>query len=231
MNKNYSTEIRETFGKKYLKVFFANQDEIESARQFLSHLNSVAKVNITESKSSYHPGSTLTIMPKPMYNVEEVEKEVIQALNDYFQHKIILPEQTVIEAHFSSIKKIIIEELEKAVNTIYVCVAWFTDKEILKILESKQEEGVVVKVMVYDDGINMKKGVDLSKLSHKYQKADRHGIMHRKYAVIDNHVVISGSYNWTGNAEKKNDENIQIIQDWNNANIHTRQFLDDWSEK
>ena len=38
------------------------------------------------------------------------------------------------------------------------------------------------------------------------------------------------SYNWTDNASEHNDENIEIIQDWNNANIGTRQFLNDWNK-
>ena len=48
--------------------------------------------------------------------------------------------------------------------------------------------------------------------------------------VSDNHVTISGSYNWTDNASEHNDENIEIIQDWNNANICTRHFMDDWNK-
>ena len=51
-----------------------------------------------------------------------------------------------------------------------------------------------------------------------------------KYCIIDNHITISGSYNWTDNACEHNDENIEIIQDWNNANICTRQFLYDWNK-
>lgn len=54
--------------------------------------------------------------------------------------------------------------------------------------------------------------------------------MHRKYGIIDNHVTISGSFNWTDNASERNDENIEIIQDWNSANICTRRFLDDWNK-
>ena len=54
--------------------------------------------------------------------------------------------------------------------------------------------------------------------------------LHRKYGIIDNHVTISGSFNWTDNASERNDENIEIIQDWNNANICTRKFFDDWNK-
>jgi phosphatidylserine/phosphatidylglycerophosphate/cardiolipin synthase-like enzyme len=37
--------------------------------------------------------------------------------------------------------------------------------------------------------------------------------MHDKFCVIDNQVVVTGSYNWTNNAEFRNDENITIEHD------------------
>lgn len=37
-------------------------------------------------------------------------------------------------------------------------------------------------------------------------------IMHNKFAIIDNTTVITGSFNWTNAADKKNCENIVIIE-------------------
>ena len=125
---------------------------------------------------------------------------------------------------------IIIEELNKAINTIYVCVAWFTDEELRDVLLTKLNEGVDVRVITYQDGINKKHGVDFKEIPSTKRRSERGGIMHSKYCIIDNHVTISGSYNWTDNASEHNDENIEIIQDWNNANICTRHFMDDWNK-
>lgn len=38
--------------------------------------------------------------------------------------------------------------------------------------------------------------------------------MHNKYCVIDNQIVIIGSYNWSENAENKNDENAAVMYDY-----------------
>jgi phosphatidylserine/phosphatidylglycerophosphate/cardiolipin synthase-like enzyme len=38
-------------------------------------------------------------------------------------------------------------------------------------------------------------------------------IMHHKVIIIDDQTVILGSYNFTGNAEDNNDENILIVHD------------------
>lgn len=230
MKKNYSTEIRETYGNKYLKVFFANSDEAASVQKALKICNSIKNVNVTHSDSCAHKGDTLTIYPKPMFTIEEVEKETIKTLDSFFQHMVIVPEQIVSTPVFKSIKASIKEVLCQAINTIYVCVAWFTDDELLAILESKRQAGVDVKVITYNDGINGKHGVEFGEINHKAIKADRGGIMHRKYCVIDNHIVISGSYNWTDNAAERNDENILIVQDWETANQSTREFLDTWSK-
>jgi len=36
--------------------------------------------------------------------------------------------------------------------------------------------------------------------------------MHHKYAVIDRKTVITGSFNWTGNGEYPNKENVLILE-------------------
>lgn len=39
--------------------------------------------------------------------------------------------------------------------------------------------------------------------------------MHDKFCIIDNQIVIHGSYNWTNKAEFKNEENISVTKDCN----------------
>ncbi|NLL27457.1 MAG: phosphatidylserine synthase, partial [Bacteroidales bacterium] len=54
-------------------------------------------------------------------------------------------------------------------------------------------------------------GVDITKFhNHYFLKGTRGGTMHHKFCVIDNQVVITGSYNWSNNAEFKNDENVTV---------------------
>ncbi|MEX0981363.1 MAG: phospholipase D-like domain-containing protein [Bacteroidales bacterium] len=129
------------------------------------------------------------------------------------------------EAHFNEIQTIILSVLDEAKVSINAAVAWITNDLILKKLEEKQNEGVDVQVAIYDDGINKKYGVDLSNIkTHKIKKSDRSGIMHDKYCVIDNQVVITGSYNWTNNAEFRNDENITVERDPSQATKYSQDF-------
>ncbi len=36
--------------------------------------------------------------------------------------------------------------------------------------------------------------------------------IHHKYAIVDDEVVLAGSYNWTGNATRYNDENLIVVR-------------------
>lgn len=42
------------------------------------------------------------------------------------------------------------------------------------------------------------------------KKGNGGGKMHHKFCVIDNQIVIHGSYNWSTSAEMKNNEDITI---------------------
>lgn len=61
--------------------------------------------------------------------------------------------------------------------------------------------------IIYNDGVNNSKGIDLTPLDHKKLRGERGGILYDNFCVIDNVSAILGSYNWTNNAEFKKDEN------------------------
>ena len=103
-------------------------------------------------------------------------------------------------------------------------MAWFTNEQIKDKLIEKKEAGVDVDLIIYDDEINNKHGVDLSSLPHTFVKGSKNGIMHDKFCIIDNQTIICGSYNWTKNAETRNDEFVTILKDPDNATNFTLEF-------
>ena len=104
-------------------------------------------------------------------------------------------------------------------------MAWFTNETIFQKLIEKSKQGVDVKLAIFDDGINRKHGVDVSQLPHVMLKRGlRGGLMHNKFCVIDNQIVITGSYNWSDNAEFKNDENITIEHDPDQATKYSIEY-------
>jgi len=232
MSKEFSTIVQKSPSEEYLKVSFADPERVKPAAQYLKSCKcrSIKKINITQSESSYYAGDTLTIYCKDTSGIGDVKKEVDDSLNLFFNSQVIIPEKIVTRPVFRNIRPDVIYQLEQAKTSIFVCVAWFTEPILRDILEAKMKSGVEVRVITFDDGINAKNGVDFGNIPHISVKAERHGIMHQKYCVVDNYVVIAGSYNWTKNAESKNDENIEITHGWENANKYTREFLDKWNK-
>lgn len=223
--KGFSTEIRNAFEKPYIKVFFLDDSFSTVAKGFVERLNVVKTVNITPSGSKDHPGNTLTVYPKSMVEVEDCEKEIIEALNGFFSHGILAEKKPVRnDAYFNGIADKIIKDLDKARVSIHVCIAWFTKQSIADKLVEKYKQGLDVKVIYYDDHTNSKFGVDIDGIPFKAVRGSRGGIMHNKYCIIDNQIVITGSYNWSDNAENKNDENAVAMYDYNNASDFTVEF-------
>ena len=121
-------------------------------------------------------------------------------------------------------REAILKEIEKAEKEINIAMYVFTDRELSNSLVRARERGVEIKVLL--DGksaeeIEYSKHYFLSErdLNVKLDKTHRSygnkykGIMHNKFAIIDNSTLITGSYNWTHSAEELNDENLLIIKD------------------
>ncbi|GGK16391.1 hypothetical protein GCM10007962_08430 [Yeosuana aromativorans] len=139
---------------------------------------------------------------------------------------IIKSKPVVNEAHFQDIQNRILNVLNEAKVSIRVVMAWFTNDLLFDKLVEKYNQGIDVKVAIYDDGINKKHGIDISKVPHDLIKRGvRGGLMHDKFCVVDNQIVLTGSYNWTNNAEFRNDENITIEKDPEQATRFSQEYV------
>lgn len=124
----------------------------------------------------------------------------------------------MVEAYFDNIKQVISDELRSAKHSIYVAVAWFTDKDLFDILKQKCLSGIEVKLLILGDEINNNSGIDYTSLNRNNSRAyiialnDTSNLMHHKFCVIDGKTVLTGSYNWSYRA-RQNDENITVTRD------------------
>ncbi len=126
--------------------------------------------------------------------------------------------------HFEDIQNQILAILDGAQVSIWVAIAWFTNQVLFDKLLEKAAEGVSVHVAIFDDGINKKHGVDISQVQHSKIKGSKQGLMHNKFCIVDNQIVITGSYNWSTNAETRNDENITVQHDPKSATKYSVEF-------
>ncbi|WP_367331032.1 phospholipase D-like domain-containing protein [Sphingobacterium multivorum] len=129
------------------------------------------------------------------------------------------------QAHFQDIQNRILDALDSAEVSITLVIAWFTNKVLFQKILEKQKQGVEVNIAIYDDGINKKHGVDIDLVPNvRLKRGIRGGLMHNKFCVIDNQVVITGSYNWSDNAEFKNDENVTVEYDPKQATRYSVEY-------
>ncbi len=109
----------------------------------------------------------------------------------------------------------------------------FTDREIALSLVKAQERDVKVRLYLDKDQVDyqysqsrflVQKGIKTRISSNKY-------IMHNKFAIIDNRILLTGSYNWTFSANNRNDENLMVIDDPEIIEIFQNQFINLWTNK
>ena len=125
------------------------------------------------------------------------------------------------EAYFDDIQNTIIENLSNAKRSLKIAMAWFTNpyifKALLRICKRKEELNVIL--LINNDLINNRpNGLPFDKLIQAGAKlyiAEPPTLIHHKFCIIDDQIVIDGSYNWTILAERNNDENIVVIQNGN----------------
>jgi phosphatidylserine/phosphatidylglycerophosphate/cardiolipin synthase-like enzyme len=104
--------------------------------------------------------------------------------------------------------------LNKATGSVFVQAYSFTSAPIAEALVKAHKRGVKVQVLL-----------DKSHLTQKYSIVDIlvsvgiptlidavHAIAHNKVMIIDNEMVVTGSFNFTKAAEERNAENLLIIR-------------------
>jgi len=102
----------------------------------------------------------------------------------------------------------------------------FTNSRIAWALVKAYERGVRVRVLLDGQQASDKysKGTFLSKRGIFVVYDRMPGLMHNKFCIIDDKIVITGSYNWTATAEEKNEENLLVIHDYNVAKVYKERF-------
>lgn len=124
-----------------------------------------------------------------------------------------------VQTFFDGILPQLLKELEKAKKHIRVAVAWFTHHALFNLLCLKIETGVSVELIIINDYINnWPEGLPFQHfidLGGRLYFSDSEHIMHHKFCLIDDVVLINGSFNWTYYAAEKNIENCMFFYNEN----------------
>jgi len=140
------------------------------------------------------------------------------------------------EVYFSLLdnpQREIIKNINRAQASINIAMYIFTDREIALPLMKAQERGVKVRLYLDKDQVDYKYSQSrfLVQKGIKTRISTNNYIMHHKFAIIDNRILLTGSYNWTFSANNRNDENLMVIDDPEIIEIFQNQFINLWTNK
>lgn len=120
-----------------------------------------------------------------------------------------------VDVHCTDLLRHLQNELSIAESNIKVAVSWFTNYALFKQIKEFAQKGLDIHLIINNDSVNnggycldfnelIEAGVHLSLVEYPH-------LIHHKFCIIDNKVVINGSYNWT-RFSGNNYENIMIFR-------------------
>lgn len=126
----------------------------------------------------------------------------------------------------------LVSKINSANKSVYISIYSFTLKEITDSLIAAKQRGVEVKVIFDYDQSKSEYSVDevLSDAGIEVRRRDGSGYMHNKFCVIDENIVATGSFNYSNNADTKNDENLVIIYSAELAAKFLNEFNEIWEQ-
>jgi phosphatidylserine/phosphatidylglycerophosphate/cardiolipin synthase-like enzyme len=141
------------------------------------------------------------------------------------------------EVHFSpngGVRQRLARAIEESRRSIDVAVYSFTAVELAEALSAAKSRGVRIRVLVDREraeegspGLRRlrSKGITVRSLGVPEQS-----LMHHKFAVFDERLVVTGSYNWTNSAEHANYENLVVLDEAEAVTRFQREFQRLWRE-
>ena len=120
----------------------------------------------------------------------------------------------------------IVDLIDGAEDTIEIAMFTFTLDSVADALIRAKERGVRVTVIIENRQRNVLGSVYSRLLDEGLDiRLDKNpGSMHHKFMIIDRKIVWTGSYNFSRNANDRNDENIIIFHDQEIAGIFAAEF-------
>ncbi len=121
----------------------------------------------------------------------------------------------------------IVELLYSAQESISFLAFSFTSDEISEALQDRLNADVVVRGVMETDQVRTNEGTEYDtfrQLGLVVRLDGNPGDMHHKVFIIDERIVIAGSYNFSRSAEERNDENVLIIHSPEVARYYLQEF-------
>lgn len=120
----------------------------------------------------------------------------------------------------------LIKQMDGAKKSIKVMAYGFTATNLAEALVRAKRRGIDV-ALIQDEksAQNNRETLPILLAAGIEVRSDgKHAIQHNKVMLIDDDIVITGSYNFTNSAEKRNAENIMIVR----SAYAAKRYADNW---
>jgi len=150
-------------------------------------------------------------------------------------HPSLSIDGTDIKNYFSpddGVLNAIVPLLNNAQTSIYFLAFSFTSNDLGDIVREKAAAGLTVEGVMEEEQVKSNQGTEYDpfKQAGLDVRIDGNpGQMHHKVFIIDEKIVVMGSYNFSQSAETRNDENILIIYNAAIAEEFIKEFKRVWS--
>ena len=146
----------------------------------------------------------------------------------------IIAETKVLFSPSGNIQSGIVQLISQSKNTIDIMIYSFTSKEIASSLVYAHDRGIKIRVIA-DKSQSKGKSSLIGYLSSKGIKVKvitgiGRGIMHNKTCIVDGTELVTGSYNWTNNAEYYSYENAIFTDEKDIIGKYVKEFEKMWKE-
>lgn len=110
----------------------------------------------------------------------------------------------------------VVNLFNEAKKTVNVAIYSLTEPDIVNAMIAANNRGVKVTVLAdKTESKNANMAAMITKLTQSgvdVRLAIRQtALMHNKVGIFDSQTICTGSFNWTNNAEKNNDENLLVV--------------------
>jgi phosphatidylserine/phosphatidylglycerophosphate/cardiolipin synthase-like enzyme len=126
----------------------------------------------------------------------------------------------------------LVELVNAAEESVYFLAFSLTADPLADALIAAQARGVEVLGVMEGSQVASNTGGDFAYLLENgvgVREDGQTGQMHHKVIIIDRRIVVTGSYNFSRNAEERNDENLLVITDMGLAADYEAEFWQLWA--
>jgi phosphatidylserine/phosphatidylglycerophosphate/cardiolipin synthase-like enzyme len=198
-------------------------------------------MNFTENDAYRNNNNFLAIRSAPLAENYTREFEEMFARHEFgpastadTPHPQLTIQGVLVENYFApedGVAAHVLDLLKSAQKSIYFIAFSFTRADFAEALIARARAGVTVQGVFESRQIQAggaaawnaltQAGLDVRQDGNRYN-------LHSKVFVIDQAVVVTGSYNFTQNADKSNDESVLIIHDADIARAYQAEWQEVW---